>query len=75
MHTIEAFPGAFLREVFDVERSETIAVLFPEKPKVIKQIGGLFKDATIDYDAIKKELRELSRKSEEHLLQEWADEQ
>jgi hypothetical protein len=59
------------------EFSEPVEVLvvFPEKPKVIKQIGGLFKNKTIDYDTIEEELRELSRKSEAHLLREWADEQ
>jgi hypothetical protein len=52
-----------------------VVVVFPEKPKIIKQICGMFKDATFDYDAIEAELKELSRRSEAHLLSEWAEEQ
>jgi len=59
----------------DFSEPVEVVVVFPEKPKAIKQIGGLFKDDEIDYDAIREELKELSRKSEAHLLQEWAEKQ
>jgi hypothetical protein len=52
-----------------------VLVVFPEKERRVKKIGGRFKDSQIDYDKLDEELKELSRKSEEHLLSELEDPQ
>lgn len=51
-----------------------VIIIFPEKQKKIKKIGGLFKNFTIDYEKMEKDLKELSRSSEDHLLSEIGDE-
>lgn len=46
-----------------------VLVVFPEhRIKRVKRIGGLFKGASIDYDAVEHELKDLSRVCEDHLL-------
>lgn len=50
-----------------------VYVIFPEKRKRIKKLFGLCKDDNIDYDQIEKDLKELSRNSEKHLLEEFND--
>ena len=47
-----------------------VLVIFSEQRKIIKKIGGMFKNAHIDYEAIEDELRQLSKKSAAHILQE-----
>jgi hypothetical protein len=52
-----------------------VLVVFPEQKRYVKKIGGRFKDSQIDYDKLEEELKTLSRKSEEHLLNELEDTQ
>ena len=47
-----------------------VLVIFPELRKVVKKVGGLCKDAVIDYQAIESDLRQLRKESVAHLLQE-----
>ncbi len=47
-----------------------VLIIFPKPQKTIRQIRGLFKNVIIDYDQIEQDLKELSRRSEEHILQE-----
>ncbi len=47
-----------------------VLVIFSEKKK-IRKIGGLFKGFAIDYDKMEDDLKELSRKSAEHILSKW----
>jgi len=63
-------------ELLEKPRFETpveVLVIFPEKRKAVKKIGGLFKGFPIDYERIGRDLKELSRRSEEHLLSELGD--
>ncbi len=48
-----------------------VIVIFPEKNKRVKKIGGLFKNADIDYEQIENDLKGLSRNSEKHIDNEW----
>ncbi len=50
-----------------------VLVIFPEEKKGIKKIGGLFKNADIDYKQLENDLKALSRNSEKRLLNEWTD--
>ncbi len=54
------------------ETSE-VYVIFPEKQKKIKKLRGLFKEQKLDYEQIENDLKELGKKSEEHLLEEFKD--
>ena len=48
-----------------------VLIIFPKPEKKVKQIRGLCEDAFIDDEQIRKDLKELSRLSEKHLLEEW----
>ena len=47
-----------------------VLVIFPEKVKKVKKIGGLFKKHFIDYGAVDEELKQLNHESQKHLLSE-----
>jgi hypothetical protein len=47
-----------------------ILIIFPEKVKKVKKIGGLFKNHFIDYEAVNAEIKSLSRDSQGHLISE-----
>ncbi|GAK50348.1 hypothetical protein U14_01576 [Candidatus Moduliflexus flocculans] len=47
-----------------------VLVIFPEQQKIVKKVGGLCKDAVIDYDAMEDELRQLSQQTAAHILRE-----
>ena len=47
-----------------------ILIIFPEKVKKVKKIGGLFKNHFIDYEAVNVEIKNLSRDSQGHLISE-----
>lgn len=47
-----------------------VLIIFPEKVKKVKKIGGLFKNYFIDYEAVDAEIKRLSRDSRGHLLSE-----
>ena len=44
-----------------------VLVIFPDKPKRIKKIGGLFKNAKIDYKQLEADLKQLDRQTEAHI--------
>ena len=50
-----------------------VMVIFPERQKKIVAIGGLFKDSTIDYEMIEKEMKNLNAESEKHILEEHCE--
>ena len=57
------------------EEMTEVLVIFPErKQKGIKKIGGLWKAKGVDYARIRDELKQLSRESQTHLLEELGDE-
>lgn len=47
-----------------------VLIIFPEKVKKVKKIGGLFKNHFIDHDAVNAEIKSLSRDSQVHLISE-----
>ena len=47
-----------------------VLIIFPEKVKKVKKIGGLFKNHFIDHEAVNAEIKSLSRDSQRHLLSE-----
>lgn len=47
-----------------------VIIIFPEKVKKVKKIGGLFKNHFIDHEAVNAEIKSLSRDSQGHLLSE-----
>jgi hypothetical protein len=53
-----------------IKGTAEVLVIFPEKKKKIAKIGGLFKGHKIDYVAVEKELKKLSKQSEKHILGE-----
>lgn len=53
-----------------IKGTAEVLVIFPEKKKKIVRIGGLFKGHKIDYVAIEKELKNLSKQSQKHILDE-----
>ncbi|HOP31223.1 MAG TPA: hypothetical protein P5120_12720 [Spirochaetota bacterium] len=44
-----------------------VIIIFPDEAKRVTKIGGLYKNAKIDYEQIEKELKELSRKEDNSL--------
>ncbi len=70
-----ALRGTYNNGVIDlVEKPEyqnpcEVLIIFPEKKRGIKKIGGLFKDADIDYKQLENDLKALNRNSEKGLLQ------
>ena len=48
-----------------------VLIIFPQAHKSIKHLRGLCKEMVIDDAQIERDLRELNRRSEEHLLAEW----
>jgi len=57
------------------QTSVEVLVIFPETRKVVKKIGGLFVDFPIDYEQVTRDLNTLSRTSEEHLLDEFEEDE
>ena len=47
-----------------------VLIIFPEKKKQVKKIGGLFRGASINYDQIAEELKKLKQESLAHLMSE-----
>lgn len=47
-----------------------VLIIFPDKVKKVKQIGGLFKNHFIDHEAVNAEIKSLSRDSQDHLISE-----
>ena len=47
-----------------------VLIIYPEKVKNVKKIGGLFKHHFIDYEAVNAEIKNLSRDSQGHLISE-----
>lgn len=45
-----------------------VIIIYPDSKKSINKIGGLYKNYTIDYEQTTKDLKELSQKTEGHLL-------
>ena len=70
------YKDGYIELIEKPEFSEPVEVLvvFPEKARIIQQIGGRFKDACIDYTSLEKDLHELNQKMEAHLLSEWEGE-
>ena len=54
----------------ELDEPTEVMVIFPERQKKVVAIDGLFKDYTIDYEMIKKELKNLNTESEKHILEE-----
>jgi hypothetical protein len=48
---------------------EVLVVFLENKRKIIK-LGGLFSDFTVDYEGLGQDLKELSRNSSAHILDE-----
>ena len=48
-----------------------IYVIFTEKIKKVANIGAQFKNITIDYNELENDLKQLSRNSIDHLLEEF----
>lgn len=59
-----------LAESPDFHRPVGVLVIFPENKRKITKLGGLFRDFTVDYDRIGEDLKELSRNSSTHILDE-----
>jgi hypothetical protein len=76
---MEAIKGIYHNGVIELiekpesEETAEVLVIFPQKGKKIKKIGGLFKKYKIDYEAIEQELKELSHKSQNHMVSELQD--
>lgn len=56
-----------------IKGTAEVLVVFPEKKKKIVKIGGLFKGHKIDFAGIELELKKLSKHSQQHMLDEAAD--
>ncbi|MEK6589655.1 MAG: hypothetical protein AABZ11_03165 [Nitrospinota bacterium] len=52
-----------------IEPSEVL-VVFPQKNKKVFSIGGLFKNQTIDYEAVDEELKKLNQETQKHIISE-----
>jgi hypothetical protein len=50
-----------------------VLVIFPEKVKKVKKIGGIFKNHLINYEAVDAELKMMNRDSQGHLLSETGE--
>lgn len=59
-----------LTEMPEFDKPVGVLVIFPENRKKIGKLGGLFKDFTVDYDRLGQDLKELSRSSSLHILDE-----
>ncbi|MFQ5638395.1 MAG: hypothetical protein ACE5IR_10425 [bacterium] len=57
------------------EEMTEVVILFPELNKKIRKLGGLYKGSDVDYPQIKKDLKDLSRTSESHLLKEFSNDE
>ncbi len=55
----------------DFPKPVGVLIIFLENKKKISKLGGLFKNAAIDYDGIKQDLAELRRNSSAHILEEF----
>ena len=53
-----------------IQEMTEVLIIFPEKVKKVKKIGGIFKNHLINYEAVDAELKMLSRDSQGHLLSE-----
>jgi len=53
-----------------IKGTTEVLIVFPEKKKKITKIGGLFKGHKIDYAGIERELKKLSKRSQQHILDE-----
>jgi len=51
-----------------IDAPTEVIIIFPDETKGITKIGGMFKTDHIDYSQIEKDLKELSRRSEESLI-------
>ena len=51
-----------------VEVPTEVIIIFPEETKKVTKIEGLFKDHKINYSQIEDDLQELSKISEDNLL-------
>ncbi len=76
---MDAVKGVYHKGIIELiekpESQETaeVLIIFPQKGKKIKKIGGLFKKYAIDYGAVEKDLKKLSSKSQNHILSEFQD--
>ncbi len=76
---MEAVKGVYHKGVIElIEKPESretaeVLIIFPQKGKKIKKIGGLFKKYAIDYKAVKEDLKKLSHKSQDHMVSELQD--
>lgn len=74
---MEAIKGIYhdgIIELFekpDIQGTSEVLIIFPQKKKIAASIGGLFKGDIIDYNAVEKDLKTLSRVSEKHILNEF----
>ena len=74
---MEAIKGIYhdgIIELFekpDTQGTSEVLIIFPQKKKKAVSIGGLFKGDNIDYNAVEKDLKTLSRISEKHILNEF----
>ena len=57
-----------LMETPEFHKPVGVIVIFPKNKKKIAKLGGLFKDFTIDYDSLEKDLNKLNRCSSQHIL-------
>ncbi len=59
-----------LLEKPETKKSSEVLIIFPEKQKKVSKINGMFEQYKIDYNKIKKELKELNRNSEKHIIKD-----
>jgi hypothetical protein len=59
-----------LIEPCSIKEKSEVYVIFPEKKKKNLKIGGLFKDSKIDYQQVEKDLKQLNKQAELHLMKE-----
>jgi hypothetical protein len=53
-----------------IQEMTEVLIIFPEKVKKVKKIGGIFKNHLINYETVDAELKMMSRDSQGHLLNE-----
>lgn len=53
------------------KETSSVLVIFPENKKRIKKILGLFKDHKINYEQIKKDLKNFNKQSEKNILKDY----
>jgi hypothetical protein len=53
-----------------IQEMTEVLIIFPDKLKKVKQIGGLFKNHFIDHEAVNAEIKSLSCDSAGHLISE-----